>query len=301
MPAAANPNLLSWLKKSFALVAVAYNSSTSSTVFDTPCEPETELAQHALPNILIFGDSIDRYMLEDGCEKWGGVVTRWATNFSYKVGASADGMCNSSLGTLAFLNIYGSAQKGPYLLGHTNTPDDPFADTELRVQNGLDQYVAKFGAPQFVFYRSELWDLHVTAFLNGTATAGENHLNAQQREVLFERFFADNLRTLSDIRSKLPDAIVCTHTVPNIKWGMVLFPMYQNALRYVSEVGGLCMYDFNQLLQGADPNEYLRDGHHPSKPYSASFADIVMRSARTWTSCCASKAAGLLLGCKIHD
>ena len=274
-----------WLKKSFALLSVAYNSSTSTDVFDAAhCG---SLAKP--PSVLIFGDSINRFMVDDICAQQGATVSGWATNFSYKAGASADGLCNTSLGILSFLNIYGSAAQGPYLHGHRNTPDDPFADTELRINHGIDQFVTKFGSPNFVFYRSELWDLHVTAFPNGNATAGEYHLSVHQRDTLFKKFFADNEATFAQIRSKLPNAFICTHTIPNIKWGMNLFPMYQNALRYLAENLSLCLYDFHQLLQGTEPGEYLRDGHHPSHPYSASFANIIMHSARTWSSCCASK------------
>ena len=98
------------------------------------------------------------------------------------------------------------------------------------------------------------------------------------------------------LRSKLPDAIVCTHTVPLVRWGLHLFPMYQNALRYITDSADVCLHDFHQLLQGVDQSEYLRDNHHPTLAYSESFADIIMRSARAWTSCCSSSVKHLL-GC----
>lgn len=66
--------------------------------------------------------------------------------------ASADKLCVTADGVIAFLNIYGTAPKGPYASGHgsSSSAGDPWADTELRVQHGLDQFTEKFGAPNFV-------------------------------------------------------------------------------------------------------------------------------------------------------
>ena len=69
-------------------------------------------------------------------------------------------MCQTSNFTLGFLNVYGSNMRGPYTRKKfVNSKEDPFTDTELRIPEGITQYTEKYGKPDFVIYRADLWDL----------------------------------------------------------------------------------------------------------------------------------------------
>ena len=297
-----------WLQTCFSLLSISYNSTTRFVdpshcqithkllnqqlqIVSPVCEKNHLL--HTTVSVLVFGDSIDRLVVEDSCHLWGSNPSSWAVNFSYKVGAPADLLCDSRHGRLAFLNIYGSAQKGPYAHGHASSADDPYADTELRVAHGLDQFLQRFGTPDVVFYRSELWDLGAHMLLDGHNSSGcwppvacsntTRVFSADQLDQLFEEFIDNFLITIKYIRQRVPKSMICTHTVPDITFGMHLFPRYQNAVRFVADVAELCLFDWNKLLSPYSPTEYLRDFHHPNTTYTAAFGELLMS---TFTNVC---------------
>lgn len=217
-------------------------------------------------NILLFGDSIDRYIIDDICKSEH--KTEWAQNFTYKEGAQASAVCRSDTVTIGFLHIYGSAPTGPYLHNHGNTRDDPYADTELRLKHGLNQYISLFGFPDFIFFRAEFWDLIVF----------DDRRNGLDLESHFQKFIRDNNYAISIIRSISPTSILCTHTIPKPAWGLALFYNYENGLRLLSDLNNLLLFDFQQLLSSkqGDVGSFLRDQHHPTIAYSRSLGELLI-------------------------
>jgi hypothetical protein len=68
-------------------------------------------APHARNNTvtLIFGDSIDRMIVSDLCDKWHGTISDWTQGtFKYKEGQHAAGVCKFDGGLIGFLHIFGS-------------------------------------------------------------------------------------------------------------------------------------------------------------------------------------------------
>ena len=265
----------SWIERGMTLLALDYlPMDTPSFLAISPPQPCYTTTRKT--NIFLLGDSINRFMIDDSCAALGGTAENWAEHFSYRVDASPDKLCVTPLGVIAFLNIYGSAPKGPYYGNHASSADDPYADTELRVLHGLDQFTRKFGEPTLVIFRSELWDLHVTAYQV-----------IEDKTFLFAKFLADSTIVFSYLRRRLPRAYIGMHTVPTIRWGMSLFYQYQNALRFLSRNSeDLFLFDFQLLLQDLPLDEYLRDTHHPKPVYLSSFLNMIYLSALRWTESC---------------
>lgn len=58
---------------------------------------------------LIFGDSIDRMVVSDLCDKVHGTVSDWTNGtFQYKEGQHAAGVCKFNGGLIGFLHVFGS-------------------------------------------------------------------------------------------------------------------------------------------------------------------------------------------------
>lgn len=61
---------------------------------------------------LIFGDSIDRMIIGDLCDRVNGTIKGWGDDvFKYKPGQHASGACSFDRGVIAFLHVFGSPLK----------------------------------------------------------------------------------------------------------------------------------------------------------------------------------------------
>ena len=244
-----------------------------SYITETPSK-HADLKHNPL-NILLMGDSVDRYMVEDYCDRHDSPSVIWSDIFvTYDHNCTST--CQIGMKRIAFIQVYGSRKLPPYLFSRVNTPEDLYANTEDRIPQALTKYIALYGTPDYIFYRTELWDFHPRS---GSVDVKGEMRNATQR---LEEFISNHEWAISLIRSIVPTAYIGSHTVPNIKWGMHLFHHYANSMRYISHKHGTFMYDWNLLLSSHQNYDYLRDGHHPSVPYSVSFAELVIQSLHAW-------------------
>jgi hypothetical protein len=280
-------------------------------------------------NILLIGDSIDRHMVQDTCtylklkpESWD---SKEPQRFQYLTPHTnlATNFCHSDdMGfSLGFLHLYGSKSdtkegQDPYAHGHTNTANDPYADTTLRIQKGIELYTEERGKPDFVIYRVDLWDMHTVCtepergetsqgkidtilrtYMCNPPTSGcgglcadltvdPKHalslLNENQRIEFIQKSINNNLDNIKQIKQLLPDAVVGTHTIPTIAWGHDLFFELQNGLRYIAFEQDLVLYDFHLLMNTVNPIWVLRDVHHPSLIYSTNFGMTILSSYCSW-------------------
>jgi hypothetical protein len=274
--------------------------AAASTNFDAAILPAflNETAPHPYcktpsrnVSILILGDSINRYMIDDGCGLIGGTLADWGVGFTYKVGASAAKACITPTGVIAYLNTYGSKPKGPYYTNHVNSPEDPWADTELRIAHGVAQFTERFGAPLLILFRGELWDLHV--WLGSDISK----YTTEDRNALFATYTNDNRGSIEAIRAAAPHALLGLHSVPLIKWANFLQRLhvqYVQAMRNFANDNALIYFDFFALtLQlrvqfDGDPKSeiLLRDHHHPTAAHCAAFLRIIYLSAQRWSQRC---------------
>jgi hypothetical protein len=150
-----------WVEQGMSLATLNYDPQILPAFITKGPEKPCSTGLHSSDSkvrLFLLGDSVNRMMIDDACGALGGIAQRWTTGFAYRIFASPDKSCITVDGVIAFLNIYGSAPRGPYEGGHgsNNSVDDPWADTELRVQHGLDQFIEKFGTPNFVLFRSDV-------------------------------------------------------------------------------------------------------------------------------------------------
>eukprot|EP01041_Mallomonas_annulata_P008421 gene8421-17360_t len=233
-------------------------------------------------NILIFGDSVDRRMVDMWCVTSLGNLHMWGHNFSYESKAPPARVCIHHNIKFAMINLYGSSRYGPYLHNIQNTPDDPYAATELRLQHGLSQYRETYGDPNFVLFRTDLWDLLAISRRSNTST-NETEI-MYKNHTIFHQFIQDYKWAFHYLRTELPHAYLGTHTVPKIRWGLHLFHQYQNALRHIFWIHpDIFLYDFELLMNNLDPRQYLIDLHHPNANYTTSLSNIFIDSIKAWS------------------
>lgn len=237
----------------------------------------------ASTHVLLLGDSLDRYTVEDGCAAWGAAVSPWADDvFPHlgKKGTSGSRVCSPpAWGSLAFLHMYGAPPHGPYYRGHVSVAGNPFADTAARIPRALQRYTEVFGrAPDAVVYQSSLWD---AARCNANATCA----GAGWREYL--RTHGDYLAAnVEAIRAGLPPGTpVALRTSPSNPTNNGMGIAALNAVaRAVARRVRAPLLDWAAAFANAhNPASVFRDGAagwHPAALYGAAFIQAVVRAAR---------------------
>lgn len=290
-------SLADWVRAGVYHESVLYDWRITHDFFRTKPQHCTNSSIPARVNILMLGDSVDRNLLDDGCElALGGWMSMWGDELSYmhagrkwvQAGAFCEGTNNLSW---AYMNVYGSKQKGPYYQNFHNNPADPYTDTESRIFETVRQYRLKFGEPTYIFYRADLWDLHVVAASN---------FSRAETELYFTQYRENLQWAWSLLRRLSPLAMLCTHTIPLILWehSEQLFDDFMSSLRYVATINDVTIFDWNQMLGRSDPHTYLRDKHHPDSHHSSSFARLVTSALLSW-SCQESTRPRFDLGGKV--
>jgi len=257
----------------------------------------------------MFGDSVNRAVVSDYCERIKGEKVDWAgTNFTYKEGAAAAVTCGHTAMNFrfSFLNIYGSHRHGPYTNAHSNSAADPFADTQLRIARGLELYTSVYGKPDLVFFRSDLWDIHSHSqcptqghkrktlsdrvwWLKGCDQAPDVDMhrmvaltNQTTRSHIVAEFIAETRWCVQYLKKLLPEATVALHTVPTPSWGLELFFELESSLRLVSAVEDVALFDFHLLFLNFPMLHYLRDIHHPTVAVTTWIGDTLFHAWRSW-------------------
>jgi len=173
------------------------------------------------------------------------------------------------------MNIYGSRRQGPYHNGFHSHQGDPFVDTEKRIPESIRQFSINFGKPQFIFFRADLWDMHVTS--------SRNFSTVNDKKEHFQEYISNLLWAFDLIHQLLPNAVICTHTIPraNADWGGLLGD-YMNALRFSADTKGIVLFDWYQMMAESTPSSYLRDTYHPDVFHSIFFIRMVSTALSTW-------------------
>jgi hypothetical protein len=214
-------------------------------------------------SVLIFGDSVDRYLIHDICRSYGNGVSEFGSQyFSYSRG-SASGVCFSPIGNVGFVHVFGSPEKGPYYRGLRDFKADGYVDTFKKIKKAVEHWIERFGAPTMVLFRTEFWDLHA-------------HLNTEER--------------ILELRSYLgPETVLATHSVPfsdPVKEPHKFAPhtIFTDAQRYLNLKNNVVMFDWQAwiLKTSLEPIDYLKDGHHPKTKFSLSFGKIIVSAANRW-------------------
>jgi hypothetical protein len=249
-------------------------SAPQSTAASSP--PPSTGNPSCLPVVLLLGDSVDRYIVQDFCSLHNGTVEDWShQTFMYKTKdkASASSLCSLPSRALAHLHLFGSNETGPYRDNIRESWFDPFVDTPARICKGLEIFSRRVAAPSTIVFQVLMWDLLAVRGTPDPATAV-----ARYRERLRAR--------LADVRRCAPPgAEVVIRTVPSSQWGGELMPAFNDALRGLARDAGLRLLDFDALAAGwaaaagdAEADRF-RDGYHPTETYCARFAERTLAAA----------------------
>lgn len=224
-------------------------------------------------NLFIFGDSVNRNMIRDFCDHHNGTIYQWGKGvFAYRVGASPSQLCRVGNITIAMLHLYGSQPTGPYHKNHHNTKDDPYADTKLRIPHGIEEYSLHYGIPNFVLYRTELWDICIQPSI----------LSSIQHNYQVN---------LAQIHTLLPASWVGTHTTPAVAGGSIeAHTIAIESIRNVSSSASspnlpwMYLVDWYDMMQkgGYEQTEYLVDNFHPNPLHSKHFITMTIHLMQSW-------------------
>eukprot|EP01036_Dinobryon_divergens_P034424 gene34424-44469_t len=277
--------LSKYIRSVVSLLSLDYNSNTDIDAFlvannfgpPEHCgllqEQQNATENNSPVSIFLIGDSIDRNMVEDLCRRTAGsqVFESWA-DLQYNQWHAASICCVTAAFTLGTVHVFGSPPRGPYM----DYQEGPLVGTDSRIEHSLKEYALQFGEPDFILFRTDLWDLQ--AHFKSFSTAP---MTKQQ----IAKIIADYKYDFNVIRRiKPPHSYLGTHTVPKIKLFSENFDTVENILRFLSESENLFLFDFNQLLSGnkGNPTEYLRDKIHPNKEYSASLGYLLVALCKRW-------------------
>lgn len=125
-------------------------------------------------NVLLIGDSVDRFMVEHFCNSrrnvsheptfflstWGGTILK-----SNDYSKQASKICSNNLTTIANLHIFGSKPMGPYLWVKREKNKMNVYDTKPRIFAALPLYFSEVGIPNKIVYNSVIWDGRMFSYL----------------------------------------------------------------------------------------------------------------------------------------
>lgn len=242
-------------------------------------------AQHAPKrNVFILGDSLSRYVVIAACGRsWKNTTRDWAKGmFPYKKGSSGTLLCSNMDfapgAKIAHLQLYGSADAGPYLHGHKNDKRDPYTDTPLRICKGLEMYRANEGEPTHVVYGVMNWDLHLHANKTRNSTAEYANLLKEWGETFGRRL--DDVNRCKPLRS-----VLIVHTAPHTKWGSDLMQDLNEVMIRVTAERNTFLIDWDRdMWEGFTAKQQrriFRDIMHPRVKQSAVFAEQLMKFNET--------------------
>jgi hypothetical protein len=239
----------------------------------TPSEPV---------HILVFGDSLDRFMVDDGCKAWAHTKVKDFTRkvLKYKENVHPSRICWTQWGSLSFLHLYGSRPRGPYYMGHQNSPEDPFTDTELRIPKAMELYLeAVKSRPTFIMFQSNLWDSRLLT--------DEASVSIAARMAIVRRYMTDLNNTLQTLMHR--NTTILMRTTPVAYAFPHLVADFNAGLRLVAASRSIGLVDWDAMLSGLNrqPNQYsqapvptFRDDHHPTVQFSRQFAFTLTQFCR---------------------
>ena len=239
-------------------------------------------------DILLIGDSVDRFVVDEGCGQWGIAASsfNWAEGVLFYSDSSPARKCDAPWGSISSLHLFGAPPQGPYYWNFSNNARDPFVDTELRIPKGLALYEKKFGKqPDVVVYQSGLWD---SLRLGGRRDAGPvvpnpaSILLTPERNILhLRRFRSQAAANIDLIRSLLRSerTVMLLRTTP-VSPGTVLLAEFNAALRGLGDEKGLGVVDLDAMLRAELFNGPWRDNVHPTTRLCIAFHAIIVGFAR---------------------
>lgn len=271
-------------------------------------------------NLLSIGDSVDRYMVEDYCTvrgpsrkgMCGGLECTYFLDGILKPGVfpTSSMLClNEPFNeSVAFVQIYGSEDTGPYYNPERGTHDDWHVNSPDRINASIAAYFDRVGVPDLVTLNSILWD--TAHFFSKTYGGWNAHVGQEPRRGDYDvknsplydaactSFEADLRKRLLDIESALGINLRTTNTksirarmgLRTAVWskanGLLLHAFNDIARRIAAEVG-ILLYDYDTDLWSSvdfdvsQEKKILRDAIHPQQLHTRLAAEKMLRNVYT--------------------
>jgi hypothetical protein len=225
------------------------------------------------PKILLLGDSVDRQVVEELCNRTGNQTIRdWSNKmFGYKQSAAGAALCETTEGSIGHLHVFGSNASGPYLHNISNTLNDLFVDTSARLCKGIEVFSHNVGLPTLIVFQIMLWDIYIFHRIQNITEA-----------VKAQTYRNNIIARVKEIQScKNSSSLLVLRTVPAMQWGRRLVVMFNEELKSISKEMGIGILDYDAMLWGMDRQNsreraLFRDVMHPRKEFSAKFASHLL-------------------------
>lgn len=254
-------------------------------------------------NLLLIGDSVDRFITHDWCEFHG-----WRSGKAREVDWADSTLeihddypkhrdkipflqCISPANdSIAMVHIFGSYAQGPYL--KMNAPcKSKYCPTPARVERALELYFEKVGLPDFIIFHTIQWDAQ--KFIR--RGADYNTIFSSEWNATLRDFGANLDLRLDEIQNITSRLYSCNSTfsslpVPNIglrtavlnKAGGNLVNAMNDIYRKVAARRGLSLYDFDNDVWATLEWDYskqstvFRDYIHPVPVYLATAGEKML-------------------------
>jgi len=268
-------------------------------------------------NLLSIGDSVDRYMVEDYCTvrgpsrkgMCGGLECTYFLDGILKpnVFPTSSMLClNKPFNeSVAFVQIYGSEDTGPYYNPERGTHDDWHVNTPDRINASIAAYFDRVGAPDLVTLNSILWD--AAHFFSKTYGGWNAHVgqepkrgdydvkHSQLYDAACASFETDLRKRLLDIESALSINLRTTNTktirarmgLRTAVWSRangLLVHSFNDIVRKLAAEFGVLLYDYDADLWSSvnfvtlQEKKILRDAIHPHQLHTRMAAEKMLRN-----------------------
>lgn len=207
--------------------------------------------------------------------------------------------------TVAFVQVYGGGDTGPYYNPERGFHDDFHLDTPDRINASIRGYFERVGAPDLVTFNSVLWD--VSRLYRDTYGGWNSHIGQGPTRGEFDvvhsplydaavaGFEADLRKRLQDIETALGSNLRTTDVksirarmgvrtaVSNMANGRLLHA-YNDIIRRVARELNVLLYDYDVDVWStvsfdvAQEKKVMRDAIHPLATYTMAAALKMMRS-----------------------
>jgi hypothetical protein len=236
-------------------------------------------------HILLFGDSLDRYLIREGCLLWDSNVFDWGQDILKYVHGGAL-FCETFWGSVSYLHLYGARPAGPYAGHMANSVTDEYVDTPRRLTKALSLYRENFGrSPTVIVYQAGLWDIE----LYGGNMPHATNFTADEKLMFTAQFQADVERNYNLIRRLEPLSRVFFRTTP-VAPHQILQAEFNAGIRRLGVRRGVGVLDWDLMLRTEVWSGIFRDNVHPRDDLIQSFHRALIQFA----SCFAADGHGPL-------
>ena len=205
-------------------------------------------------NVLIFGDSVDRHVVQEWCVgvnhtkgfistlvDWGSAEIKYGTPQLH-----SPGYCRNYYNdSVAQVHVFGSLADGPYYTDKWEVASGPLEvrTTSYRINNAISQYYETFGAlPDKIYFKSVSWDSAYTERNGGRYKADYFRMNVLARLAEIEEV-VKNLTTTRGLHGN--KVVIGLHTAPQVYYINPRVEEYNNELRNLSQQANITLFDYD--------------------------------------------------------